>query len=155
MTATSQLMCLGVFLLCLPAHAQLHKGAALLLPLTMASNLRTNAAQWLVWDSPESRFAIRTGTNLASLVKRATITTNAYPYTNGVVYGISAINSAGVESALAYWPSNRIGALVEQISTNLVTWTDERTVETFTNRPARPQMFLRWVDRTTGWLPPD
>jgi len=93
--------------------------------------------------------------SLASLVKSATVTTNAYPLTKGTIYGVTSVNFAGIESTMAYWPSNRVAELVSQTSTNLSTWTDLAVLEQFTNTPARPRQFLRITDRTKLWLPPN
>lgn len=131
------------------------RGAALLLPAIAPANIKTNKQILLHWDSSEPQFNIYTGSNRTSLAKLTTVTTNAYPLTRGVVYGISSVNFAGIESTLAYWPSNRVGELVTQTSTNLTTWTDLTTLETFTNIPVRPRQHLRIVDRTKQWLPPN
>lgn len=147
----------AVIALCLcasVANAQ-PKGAALMLPTKLVSAVRTNISRTLVWDSLEPQFNVYLGAKRSSLVKVATVSTNGYPYTNGLVYGVSSINAASVESSLAYYPSNRVGALQWQTSTNLSTWTTGGTLETFTNMPGRPRMFLRIVDQTTAWLPPD
>lgn len=136
------------------ASAQV-KGAAALIPALAVVDVKTNKTQMLTWASSESRFAIRSGTNRASVGNRFVVTSNTIPFKSGVVYSVAAINTVGVESAPAYFPSNRVGALIEQTSVNLATWTDGRTLETFTNTPARPQMYLRIVDRTVGWLPPN
>lgn len=131
------------------------KGSALLLPASAPANVQTNKQLFLRWDSSEPKFNIYTGTNRASLAKRATISTNAYPLTKGLVYGVTSLNFAGIESTMAYWPSNRVGELVWQYSTNMTTWTDGQIAETFTNVPKTPQMYLRWIDRTKEWRPPN
>lgn len=131
------------------------KGAALMLPNKLVSAVRTNTQHTLIWDSSEPAFNVYIGAKRSSIVKVATVNTNGFPYTNGAVYAVGAVNFAGVESSLAYYPSNRVGAMQWQTSTNLSIWTTGGTLETFTNTPARPRMFLRVVDRTTGWLPPD
>lgn len=159
MAAARQMAATVVVVICaclcpVVSHAQV-KGAALLLPALAVADVKTNKTQTLTWTSSEDRFAIRTGTNRASLGPRFLITSNSLPYQRGLVYSVAAVNTVGVESAPAYFPSNRVGALIEQTSVNLTTWTDGRTLETFTNTPARPQMYLRIVDRTTGWLPPN
>jgi hypothetical protein len=141
--------------LCVSVASAQPRGSALLLPSKLVSAVRTNTSRTLVWDSLEPQFNVYRGAKRSSLVKVATVSTNGYPYTNGLVYAVSAVNFAGVESALAYYPSNRVGALQWETSTNLSTWTFGGTLETFTNTPARPRMYLRVVDRTTGWLPPD
>jgi hypothetical protein len=148
----------ALFLLCAlgasVANAQ-PRGSALLLPSKLVSAVRTNTSRTLVWDSLEPQFNVYRGAKRSSLVKVATVSSNGYPYTNGAVYAVSSVNFAGVESSLAYYPSNRVGALQWETSTNLSTWITGGTLETFTNTPARPRMYLRVVDRTTGWLPPD
>jgi hypothetical protein len=143
-----------LLLFCTVASAQ-PKGAALMLPNKLVSAVRTNTQRTLVWDSSEPQFNVYIGAKRSSIVKVATVNTNGFPYTNGAVYAVSSVNFAGVESSFAYYPSNRVGALVWQTSTNLSTWTTGGTLEVFTNTPARPRMFLRVVDQTTGWLPPD
>ena len=120
-----------------------------------STNLRTNAQRYLKWDSEESQFNVYIGSNRASLVKRATISTNSYSYTNGLVYGVTALNVAGVESTPSFWPSNRVGVLESQTSSDLTTWTTLATLETFTNKPVRPRQYLRIMDATKGWLPPN
>lgn len=140
--------------LCGSAFGQV-KGSALLLPLSMATGIKTNTQKFLVWDSSEKVHGVYTGTNRASLVRRSTISTNSTPYTNGIVYGITAINSAGVESFMAYFPSNRVGQIVWQTSTNLIVWGDGGVLETFTNVAKTPQMYLRVIDRTKEWQPPN
>lgn len=157
MTAASTKSVLVAMALCLCAfvvQAQT-KGAALLIPSSAVTAVRTNVQRFLVWDSSESQFGIYIGTNLAGLVKRATISTNSFPITNGVIYGVSAINMVGIESTMAYWPSNRVGALETQTSTNLINWQPLSTLETFTNKPARPRQYLRIMDVTKAWLPPN
>lgn len=146
---------LAVLCLCASVVQAQPKGAALLIPSSAVTAVRTNVQRFLVWDSSESQFGIYIGTNLAGLVKRATVSTNSFPITNGVVYGVSAINMVGIESTMAYWPSNRVGALETQTSTNLINWQPLATLETFTNKPARPRQYLRIVDVTKAWLPPN
>jgi len=130
------------------ARALLATSAAVAAPVT-------NAPKFLTWDSAATKFAVHVGTNRASLVRKSVISTNRYQIASGSVYGIRAIDAAGMESAPAYWPSNRIGELWTQFSTNLVGWQDSQRLERFTNSAKQPAMFLRVVDKTVGWLPPN
>lgn len=146
---------LAALCLCASVVQAQPRGAALLIPSSTVTAVRTNVQRFLVWDSSEPQFGIYIGPNRAGLVKRATISTNSFPITNGAVYGVSAINVAGVESVLAYWPSNRVGALETQASADLINWQPLTTLETFTNKPARPRQYLRIADVTKAWLPPN
>ena len=130
-----------------PAFAQ--KGAFSLLPTPLAVgnvNVKTNRAKFLTWDSSEGRFAIYTGATRQTLVKRFVTDTNsiALAATN---YGIAAISAQGVESALAFWPSNRIG----EIRLQEVGKTNVTVLEQFTNSPAVAVRLWRVVDVTVGW----
>lgn len=109
------------------------------------------AQKFLTWDSAENRARVYVGPARNILTNSFLIAGNSFPIEPGLHYAVATVNAAGVESSLAYWPSNRLGVLIEQTSTDLQDWKDERTLETFTNAPTRPRMFLRVVDRTTGW----
>jgi hypothetical protein len=146
---------LALLCLCASVVQAQPRGAALLLPSVPVANVQTNRQRYLVWDSSEPQFGIYIGTNRAGLVKRATISTNSFPITNGAVYGVSAINVAGVESVLAYWPSNSQGVMVWKYSTNLTTWITGGVLESYTGKPKTPQMYLRVDTVITNWLPPN
>ncbi len=131
------------------ARALLATSAAVAAPPVM------NVVKLLTWDSAATKFLVYMGTNRASIVQRTTINTNVYPLTNGVVYRIAALDGSGKEVASAFWPSNRVGELWTQTSTNLTAWQDSQRLERFTNSAKQPAMFQRIVDKTVGWLPPN
>jgi hypothetical protein len=142
------LLCLGMSVV----QAQV-KGSALLIPAIAPTSLATNKTQYLTWTSSEARFAVYTGTNRVSLGNRQVISENKTRLTNGVHYGIAAINVGNIESTLAYWPSNRIAEIwLRGYGANLNQFTNvTRLVGPFTNAPPGQMQFWGVADITIGW----
>lgn len=134
---------------CLATLLALSAGAAPVLPFKIIppTTNTTTKTEMVTWTSNEKKFNIHSGTNITSLKKLTTIATNVFCMTNGVVYGVAAVDDAGVASELAYWPSNRIGEirLRESTRTNYV------VLQRFTNSPPESQRFWRVEDVTVGW----
>lgn len=127
------------------------KGASLLLPSLAPAQIKTNTL-FLTWTSSESKFAIYTGTSRTTLTNRQVIGVNKYPLTNNINYGVAAINMAGIESTLAYWPSNRVFELwLRGYGTNLNQFTNVAKLATCTNIPPGQMYFWGVADITTRW----
>jgi Leucine-rich repeat (LRR) protein len=129
------------------------RGAALLLPTLAPAGLATNKTSYLTWTSSEAQFAVYTGSSRATLTNRQVISENRTRLTNGVHYGIAALNTVGIESTLAFWPSNRIGELwLRGSGTNLNQFTNvTRLAGPFTNAPPGLMRFWGVADVTVGW----
>lgn len=133
------------------AKAQ-QKGAALLIPSVAPSTVAINKSRYLVWTNKESQSVVYTGASRQTLSNRQVISANQTLYTNGVHYGVAAINMAGVESTLAYWPSNRVAEYwLRGYGTNLNQFTNIVKLATFTNNPPGQMYFWGVADITTRW----
>lgn len=148
--------CLVVFLFWpLFVNAQV-KGAALLLSsAALPTAIQTNKQSVLIWDTPENRSVIYIGTNKASLKYVTTVSTNAYPYMSGKIYGIAALNTAGIEGPMAYYPSNRVAELwLKGYSSSFSQSTNLARLMTFTNTLPDNMRYWGIADVTIRWEPP-
>lgn len=99
--------------------------------------------KWLGWDWPSdpavTGFAVYTGSNRTQLPNRSVVSTNRVQLDASIVYGIASINAAGMESTVAYWPSNAVYVPAVEASPDMQTWTQVLEMPEVTNAP------MRWV----------
>lgn len=122
------------------------------LPALPAAALAPQPKQsFLTWDTTAPSFMVYEGPSRAQFTNVYEVRTNRIPLVDGVTYYVAAVYPGQGQSQLAYWPSNRIGRLGLQSSSNLTDWAELQTLETFTNSPTTPRQFLRVVDQTLRW----
>lgn len=110
---------------------------------------------YLTWDAPPdiTEWKVYTGANRNNWTTNWIVTTNRVPYVEGKSYGVSALGY-GEESALAYWPSNKVVAFDVEVADNLTgQFVGIFTWMTWTNVPdkGQPSKYLRLKERLVRW----
>ncbi len=129
------------------------QSAAVLAPIAPGT-VTNNRTLTLVWDWPAEAvsFAVYTGPSRTQLTNRSVVTTNRIALDRAVTYGVASLSAQGIESTLAYWPSNRIAELwLRGMGTNMSGGTNIVRLVAFTNSPPGNMQFWGVADVTVGW----
>lgn len=117
-------------------------------PTVPTANLTPAPVTVLYWDATGiKKFAVYSGAVRNTWTNRTVIATNQTIIKPGVAYGVASIDGSGLEGAVAYWPSNRIGEirLKERGKTNYV------VLEKFVESPSAPTRLWDVINVTVGW----
>lgn len=133
-------------------HQTTPAAASIFLPMASPPP-RTNQL-FLTWDGPEDAtgYHVFIGPARLEWTNNFIVHTNLTPYVPGLHYGVATVGDGGLESAIAYFPSNRISELwLGEYTTNFANVTNVFLLERYTNHPGAPQRFWQIKDVTVGW----